>query len=205
MSHLEAAASWSGCRTWHRCQRMEHPVAVLQWVQKIDPSSPLSHTCFSEHQSHLRNYKNHSINNMQTFKSRPNGLVSILFCFRRIHCKMRSIPSEIISGETGEDVIAYLKAGFNDSKRQHAHTSDGPGTCPKQYGLCNVWCMVLKEVLLQGVEGAEVDAHTRDAANKWLPEGTFIASVLACNKYYFLKIILLLVFMIQQAKSSDFI
>lgn len=101
MSHLEAASSWSGCRTWHRCQRMEHPVAVLQWVQKIEPSSPLSHTCSSEPQSYLRNYKNHSINNMQTFKSRPNGLVSILFCFRRISWKMRSIPSEIISGETG--------------------------------------------------------------------------------------------------------
>lgn len=87
MSHLEAAFSWSGCWTWHRCQRMEHPVAVLQWVQKIEPSSPLSHTCSSEPQSHLRNYKNHSINNMQTFKSRPNGLVSILFCFRRISWK----------------------------------------------------------------------------------------------------------------------
>lgn len=73
----------------------------------------------------------------------------------------------------GEDVLAYLKAGLNDSKWQHAHTRHSPGTCPQQHGLGSVGCTVLKEVLLKGVEGAEVDAHTRDAAQKRLPKGTF--------------------------------
>lgn len=66
---------------------------------------------------------------------------------------------------------AYLKAGLDDGEGQHAHTSHGPGARPQQHGLASVGSSVLEEVLLQGVEGAEVDAHARDAAHERLQEG----------------------------------
>lgn len=63
---------------------------------------------------------------------------------------------------------AYLKASFDDCERQHADASDGSSAGTQQHSLTGVGRPVLEVVLLQGVEGAEVDAHTGDAADKRL-------------------------------------
>lgn len=68
------------------------------------------------------------------------------------------------------EVFAHLKACFNDGEWQHADTSHSSGTRSKQNSFASIGRSVQKIVLLQGVEGAEVDAHTRDAADKWLSE-----------------------------------
>lgn len=65
---------------------------------------------------------------------------------------------------------AHLKACFDDSEWQHADAGDGSSTGTQQHSLTGVGLPVLEVVLLQRVEGAEVDAHARDAAEKWLQE-----------------------------------
>lgn len=64
--------------------------------------------------------------------------------------------------ETG----AYLKACLDDCEWQHADASHSSGTRSKQNSLASVGCPLLEVVLLQGVEGAEVDANPGDAAHK---------------------------------------
>lgn len=64
----------------------------------------------------------------------------------------------------------YLKACFDHSEWQHADTSHSSGSCSQQNSLASIGRPVEEKVLLQGVEGAEVDAHPWDAAHKWLPE-----------------------------------
>lgn len=66
--------------------------------------------------------------------------------------------------------MAHFKACLDDCEWQHADASDSSGTCSEQNSLTSVGCPVQEVVLLQGVEGAEVDAHPRDAAHKRLPE-----------------------------------
>lgn len=83
---------------------------------------------------------------------------------------MGPVPSEISSQvNSGGDVLAYLKAGLDDSEGQHADARHRPGPRPQQHGLASVGGSLLKEALLQGVEGAEVDAHAGDAAQEGLP------------------------------------
>lgn len=104
-----------------------------------------------------------------TLQSRPKEVRSTLFCCGGISWKTSPTPSEMWS--SGQDGLAYLKAGLNDSEGQHAHTRHSPCSCPQQHGLASLGGTLLKEALLQGVEGAEVDAHPRDAAQEGLPEG----------------------------------
>lgn len=83
---------------------------------------------------------------------------------------MGPVPSEISSQvNSGGDVLAYLKAGLDDGEGQHADARHRPGPRPQQHGLASVGGSLLKEALLQGVEGAEVDAHAGDAAQEGLP------------------------------------
>ena len=64
--------------------------------------------------------------------------------------------------------MADLKARLDDSDGQHADPGHGAGPGPQQDSLARVGGLVLKEVLLQGVEGAEVDAYPGDTADKGL-------------------------------------
>lgn len=59
-SHLEAALSWPGCKTWRRCRRKERRGAAWQSAQKTEPWFPPSHTYSSEHRAHSHNCKSHS-------------------------------------------------------------------------------------------------------------------------------------------------
>lgn len=63
-------------------------------------------------------------------------------------------------------ISSHLEACLDDCEWQHADTSHSSGTRSKQNSLASIGCPVQEEVLLQGVEGAEVDAHTGDAAHK---------------------------------------
>lgn len=65
---------------------------------------------------------------------------------------------------------AHLEARLDDGERQHADAGHGSGAGAEQDGLAGVGFPLQEVVLLQGVEGAEVDAHAGDAADKWLPE-----------------------------------
>lgn len=64
------------------------------------------------------------------------------------------------------ETVTHLKACLDDRERQHADTSHSSGPCSEQNSLSSVGCPVQEKVLLQGVEGAEVDANARDTAHK---------------------------------------
>lgn len=70
-----------------------------------------------------------------------------------------------------KETVTHLKACLDDRERQHADTSHSSGPCSKQNSLASVWCPVQEEMLLQRVEGAEVDANPGDTAHKRLPGG----------------------------------
>lgn len=69
-----------------------------------------------------------------------------------------------------KETVAHLKARLDDCEWQHADTCHSSGTRSEQNSLGSVGRPVVEVVLLQGVEGAEVDAHPGDAAHKRLPE-----------------------------------
>lgn len=71
-----------------------------------------------------------------------------------------------------QEGAAHLKARFDDGERQHADAGHGSSAGAQQHGLAGVGRPVQEVVLLEGVEGAEVDAHARDAADERLQEGT---------------------------------
>lgn len=61
---------------------------------------------------------------------------------------------------------AHLKARLDHSEGQHADASHGSGPRSQQNCLSSVGRALQEVVLLQGVEGAEVDAHAGNAAHK---------------------------------------
>lgn len=65
---------------------------------------------------------------------------------------------------------SYLKACLNDCEGKHADTSHSSGSYAKKNSLSSIGFSVQQEVLLQRVEGAEIDAHAWDAAYKRLSE-----------------------------------
>lgn len=67
-----------------------------------------------------------------------------------------------------QEGAAHLKARFDDGERQHADAGHGSSAGAQQHGLAGVGRPVQEVVLLEGVEGAEVDAHARDAADERL-------------------------------------
>lgn len=63
-------------------------------------------------------------------------------------------------------MVAHLEACLDNCEWQHADTSHSSGTRSKQNSLASIGRPVQEEVLLQGVEGAEIDAHAGNATHK---------------------------------------
>lgn len=64
----------------------------------------------------------------------------------------------------------HFKACLDDGHWQHKDASDYASPAPEQHGLHSSGASVLKEVLLQGVVGTEVDAHSWNGPGKRLEE-----------------------------------
>lgn len=77
---------------------------------------------------------------------------------------------EIFSLSHTHTVCPHFKPRLDDGHRQHEYSRHSSSPSPQQHRSCGSRLVVLEEVLLEGVVGAEVEPHAWDGPGERLEE-----------------------------------